>query len=156
MSRGGASAARVRPASAGDAGRLAELSGQLGYPVSGDTMARRLGRLVEREDNLVLVAELLPEGKVVGWVHGAEQDLLESGSRCEILGLVVDQECRGRGIGRRLVDALEGWAASRGLEQITVRSNVARTGSHPFYERLGYARTKTQHAYRKQPRGPSA
>jgi hypothetical protein len=27
---------------------------------------------------------------------------------------------------------------------------VARTESHPFYERLGYARAKTQHAYRKR------
>jgi predicted N-acetyltransferase YhbS len=32
---------------------------------------------------------------------------------------------------------------------MTVRSNVVRSGSHPFYERLGYARSKTQHAYRK-------
>ena len=37
----------------------------------------------------------------------------------------------------------------RGLGVIAVRSNVARTESHPFYERLGYVRTKTQHAYRK-------
>jgi GNAT superfamily N-acetyltransferase len=128
---------------------MAELSGQLGYPVSAETMAGRLERLQAREDNVVLVAELVPEGQVVGWIHGAEQDLLESDRRCEFLGLVEDERCRGQGIGRRLVAAVEGWAASRGLEQIAVRSNVARTGSHPFYERLGYVRTKTQHAYRK-------
>jgi hypothetical protein len=33
---------------------------------------------------------------------------------------------------------------------MAVRSNVTRTESHPFYERLGYARVKTQHAYRKR------
>jgi hypothetical protein len=33
---------------------------------------------------------------------------------------------------------------------MAVRSNVARAESHPFYERLGYVRTKTQHAYRKR------
>jgi hypothetical protein len=32
---------------------------------------------------------------------------------------------------------------------MTVRSNVVRAESHPFYERLGYVRSKTQHAYRK-------
>ncbi|HEX6616305.1 MAG TPA: GNAT family N-acetyltransferase [Gemmatimonadales bacterium] len=149
MSGSGFGAPTIRAASASDAGRLAELSGELGYPVSGDTIARRLERLLARDDNVVLVAELVPEGQVVGWIHGAEQDLLESDRRCEILGLVVDEACRGQGIGRRLVAAVEGWAASRGLEQIAVRSNVARTGSHPFYERLGYVRTKTQHAYRK-------
>jgi hypothetical protein len=41
------------------------------------------------------------------------------------------------------------WAAGRALDVITVRSNVARAESHPFYERLGYVRAKTQHAYRK-------
>jgi GNAT superfamily N-acetyltransferase len=156
VSRSDPVAVRVRAASAADAIRLAELSGQLGYPIPGDTMTRRLGRLVGRQDNVVLVAELLPDGRVVGWVHGAAQDLLESGQRCEILGLVVDEDCRGRGIGRRLVSAVEAWAASRGLESMTVRSNVARTGSHPFYERLGYVRTKTQHAYRKPCREPPA
>ena len=33
---------------------------------------------------------------------------------------------------------------------MTVRSNVVRHESHPFYERVGYERTKTQHAYRKR------
>ena len=48
-----------------------------------------------------------------------------------------------------LVAAVERWAADRGLEEMAVRSNVIRTESHPFYERLGYARVKTSHIYRK-------
>ena len=38
---------------------------------------------------------------------------------------------------------------------LLVRSNVTRPESHPFYERLGYERIKTQHSYRKTlaPRG---
>jgi hypothetical protein len=44
---------------------------------------------------------------------------------------------------------VEQWAANRGLDQMTVRSNVARAESHPFYQRLGYIRAKTQHAYHK-------
>jgi hypothetical protein len=30
-----------------------------------------------------------------------------------------------------------------------VRSNAARAESHPFYEALGYVRSKTQHVYTK-------
>jgi GNAT superfamily N-acetyltransferase len=131
-----------------DAGRLAFLSAELGYPVPAGALADRLGHLLEREGEIVLVAELIP-GDVVGWVHGSEQLLLESGRRCELLGLVVDARYRGRGVGRRLVAAVEDWAAARGLDQMAVRSNVARTESHPFYERLGYVRVKTQHSYRK-------
>jgi hypothetical protein len=31
-----------------------------------------------------------------------------------------------------------------------VRSNVERVESHPFYEGIGYQRTKTSHIYRKE------
>jgi GNAT superfamily N-acetyltransferase len=130
-----------------DSARLAELSGVLGYPTISSSLAPRLNRLLARVEDAVFVAEA--ESGVVGWIHGAEQELLESGMRCEILGLVVDPACRRQAVGSRLVAALEQWAASRGLKQMTVRSNVTRAESHPFYERLGYLRTKTQHTYRK-------
>jgi GNAT superfamily N-acetyltransferase len=139
----------VRRATVADASRIAQLSGELGYPADAAQIAGRLERLLAREHELVLVAA--PAGSAAaGWVHAAEQETLESGRRCEILGLVVGAAHRGRGVGRRLVAAVEAWAAARGLELVTVRSNVARTQSHPFYERLGYLRTKTQHAYRKR------
>ena len=141
--------ASIREATRADAARLAALSEVLGYPVTADALAERLGRLLGRDEELVLVAEVGP-GRVVGWLHGAEQELLESGRRCEILGLVVDDSHRGQGVGRRLVQAAEAWASARGLDQMAVRSNVARAESHPFYERLGYVRAKTQHAYRKR------
>ena len=137
----------IRRATAADASRLAELSEILGYPVASSSLATRLEHLLARTEDTVFVAEA--ESGVVGWVHGAEQELLESGRRCEILGLVVDPAYRSQGVGRRLVTAVEQWAANRGLEQMAVRSNVARAESHPFYQRLGYTRAKTQHAYRK-------
>jgi GNAT superfamily N-acetyltransferase len=97
----------------------------------------------------------LPSGAVVGWIHGAEHELIETGRHCEILGLVVDAEHRQVGAGRLLVAAVEAWAADRGLDDVAVRSNVVRTESHPFYERLGYRRVKTQHAYRKRLPAPA-
>ena len=138
----------IRAAVRADAGRLAELSGVLGYPASAEVVAARLERLAASAADLVLVAEL-PGGPVIGWLHASEQELLETGRRVEIVGLVVDAAHRGRGVGRRLIARVEDWAAGRGLDQLHVRSNVARTESHPFYERLGYVRVKTQHAYRK-------
>lgn len=138
----------VRKAKEDDATRVAELSGTLGYPVSGEAMAQRLGRVLPLETHTVFVAEI--SGDIVGWIHGAEHEFLELGSRCEILGLVVAEGQRGLGTGRRLVEAIEQWARRRGLDQIFVRSNVIRPESHPFYERIGYERYKTQHAYRKQ------
>jgi len=138
---------QVRRAAIADAGRIAELSEVLGYPVEVRTMAERLAHLLARDDNAVFFA-VDGEG-MVGWVHGAEHELLEVGRLCEILGLVVDASARRSGAGRALVAAIEQFAASRGICQVSVRSNVARLESHSFYDRLGYTRVKTQHSYRK-------
>lgn len=137
----------IRPAARGDAASLAWLSGVLGYPASAEAMAQRLDRILARPAETVLVAEA--ERGIIGWIHGAERDTLESDLRGEILGLIVDTTHRGRGVGRALVAAIERWAAARGLEELAVRSNVTRTASHPFYERLGYVRVKTSHTYHK-------
>jgi GNAT superfamily N-acetyltransferase len=137
----------TRSATQSDAPRLAQLSDALGYAVDPAIMAERLKRLLERAEDRIFVAQT--EARVVGWIHCAEQELLEAGQRCEILGLIVDQAYRSQGVGRVLVSAAEHWALSRGLRQMSVRSNVVRAESHPFYERLGYVRAKTQHAYQK-------
>ena len=137
----------VRHARADDAARIAELSGVLGYPVDSRVMAKRLAHLLARDDNAIFVAG---EGdRVVGWIHGAEHELLEIGRLCEILGLVVEPSARRSGAGRALMAAIEHWAGLRGVRQVSVRSNVVRLESHPFYERLGFTRVKTQHSYRK-------
>jgi GNAT superfamily N-acetyltransferase len=137
----------IRRAKIDDAVRVAALSETLGYPVSAETMGQRLTRILKLETHSIFVAER--NSDVVGWTHGAEQEMLELGCRCEICGLVVAENERGRGVGRRLIEAIEKWARDRGLEDILVRSNVTRAESHPFYERIGYTRYKTQHAYRK-------
>jgi len=138
---------KIRKASAGDAPAIAQLSGQLGYPVEADVMRERLERFVQLEEQVVFVAETT---EVVGWIHGAENELLEVGRHAEIWGLVVADGQRGKGVGRQLIDAVEQWTRSRGLDEISVKSNVIRPESHPFYERLGFTRYKTQHAYRKR------
>lgn len=138
----------IRAACPADAARLAALSGELGYPAGPEVMTGRLEAIGRRPSDVVLVAELAP-AELVGWIHATEQAVLEYGLRAEILGLVVDQRYRQHGVGRALVAAVERWAADRGLVQISVRSAVTRDASHAFYERLGYQRIKTQHAYRK-------
>lgn len=138
----------IRRAKISDAPGVAELSGTLGYPAEAEPMARRLAGILPQKTHAVFVADAA--GEVVGWIHGAEQEMLEFDRRCEILGLVVGAGQRGQGVGRRLVETVEEWARTRGLDDVSVRSNVVRLESHPFYERIGYVRVKTQHAYRKR------
>ena len=138
----------VREAQTTDATAVAELSGMLGYPADRATMEERLKRAAESANRVVFVAE--SEGALVGWIEGAEQELLVVGRTAEICGLVVTEGRRTSGIGRRLIEALEDWARRRELDHVSVRSNAARIESHPFYEKVGYERIKTQHVYRKK------
>ena len=139
---------RVRPATTADAAGIARLATELGYPSSEEEMATRLHSLLRSESHFVGVAEDGPN--LVGWVAAERRLLLESGTRVELVGLIVGSSARRRGTGRELVAAAEAWALGQGVKVIIVRSNVARLESHPFYERLGYERTKTQHAYSRQ------
>lgn len=139
----------IRKAILDDAPQLAELSEVLGYPVDVHLLKRRLEIILPKNDHVVFVAESSPNS-ISGWIHAADQEILEAGRFCEILGLVVGATQRRTGVGRRLVSEVERWAAERGINQISVRSNVIRPESHQFYQHLGFVRIKTQHVYRKE------
>lgn len=140
--------ATLRPARIGDAAEIARLAGELGYPAEAAAMDARLRTILPLPQHRVMVAQG-ERGGLLGWIAVERRLTLESGERIEIVGLVVDAAARGTGVGRALVADAEQWALAQGFDAIGVRSNVAREGSHPFYENLGYVRTKTQHAYRK-------
>lgn len=137
----------IRHARIEDAGEIARLSEQLGYPITGSEAAARLKRLLDMPTHAVFV--LAEDDGLRGYVAAEHRLLLESGERVDLVGLVIDDSCRRSGGGSALLTAAELWAMKRGVRQLRVRSNIARDGSHPFYEALGYARVKTQHAYAK-------
>lgn len=139
----------IRAATTDDAAALSRLSTQLGYPGTAKELAARLGSLLSRPaEHAVLVASDARHA-VIGWVHVGIRELLESPTRGEILGLVVDRAARRGGVGRALVAAAEQWVRGREVGEIVVRSNTVREESHPFYERLGYRRIKSQHVYHR-------
>ena len=144
---------RVRRACPEDAGAIADLSGQLGYPSSREGIRRRLGPLLDSDVGVVIVAEPL-DRPIVGWVHVVRRQLVMSDSFAQIEGLVVDEAWRGSGIGRLLVEAAERCAIEAGCRTIRVRSNVVRTGAHPFYKRIGFREVKRQVVYHKELEAP--
>lgn len=138
----------IRRADVGDAEAIAVLNRVLGRADGVEEVRESLSRLCTNGRDVILIAAS-HDGTALGWIHAGEREVLGSGRRCEILGLVVGEEARGRGVGRRLVAGAEEWATAGGLSEVVVRSNTRRLDSHPFYERLGYTRMKTQHVYRK-------
>jgi GNAT superfamily N-acetyltransferase len=138
---------RLRNARLDDAAEIARLSCELGYPATAQDIAARLTVLLPLSHHHAMVVQ--GNDGLLGWIAVERRLTLESGERIEIVGLVVSPVARRSGIGQALVADAERWALAQGFDSIVVRSNVARTESHPFYERLGYVRRKTQHAYSK-------
>jgi len=58
-----------------------------------------------------------------------------------LMSLVVDESCRGQGIGRRLVDASVVLARASGCNRLELTSRLERAGAHSFYEAAGLAHT---------------
>jgi GNAT superfamily N-acetyltransferase len=139
---------KIRRAKRNDAARIAELSGQLGYPAKPGEIVHRLRQIKPPSRHAVLVAESL-EGRVIGWLHVSVEPLLETELRAEVNGLVVADDERSRGAGRLLLQAAEEWARKHGCKNMSVRSNVIRERAHQFYMRNGYEHYKTQKAFRK-------
>ena len=140
---------KVRAATVGDAESIAVLSGELGYPAEAKTVRERLRRILARDDQRVIVAER-PGGAVCGWLQAHYTEALESGSRVEIVGLIVLDGMRRRGVGRSLIAQAETWASEISAETLVARSNAKRVESHEFYPSLGYLPSKTQVVYRKR------
>lgn len=130
----------IRPAAKADAPDLARLVTQLGYPASAGEMAERVEALSGRPEYALFVAET--SGRVVGLVGAFLGYALEfSGPWGRLMGLVVDEPFRGRGIGARLMEQIEGWLRDRGATRLTLTSGKQRADAHRFYRRLGYEET---------------
>lgn len=131
-----------------DLSQVAELSEQLGYPVSLADLQSRFSKIAPDRAQALFVVET-PDRRVAGWTHVYATHLLESPSFAEIGGLVVRAGSGRIGAGRALVEAADGWAKSQGLDRVRVRSNVQRAEAHRFYPACGFTLIKTQHNYER-------
>ncbi|MGH9745743.1 MAG: GNAT family N-acetyltransferase [Candidatus Acidiferrales bacterium] len=139
----------IRPASAADYPRIAELAGQLGYPSTADDIARRLAGMNVGGEHAVFVAQMA-DGSIAGWIGTFVYRSVEADARVEISGLVVDERHRSQTVGRFLLERAEAWTRGKGFSATGLRSNVIRERAHAFYERQGYEHTKTQKSLRKK------
>jgi RimJ/RimL family protein N-acetyltransferase len=98
--------------------------------------------LVEQDNAVMLVAE--EDGRIVGNINflgGTLAGLAHTGE----FGASIAAGHRGRGIGTRLIRALEKWAPAHGITRIEVRAFSTNPGGLRLYERLGYEREGLLH-----------
>jgi GNAT superfamily N-acetyltransferase len=141
---------KIRDMSAADLDSVAALCRQLASEDrSADALAVRVERARADPRHSFSVA-VDDDGRVVAWMHLHETYLVASDPCLQVLALVVDEACRGRGVGKLMMEFAERRAASRGLPRLYLHSQVKRTDAHRFYEGLGYSKLKTQIAFEKR------
>jgi GNAT superfamily N-acetyltransferase len=147
----------LRPAKLADAPAISALAGELGYPTPPSDAGNRLENVLRDSEQVVLVAQA-PCGDVVGWIHAFVARRILADPFVDFGGLVVTKGFRGKGIGKKLVEAALTWTYDQGLSSIRVRTNVLRESAHAFYDALGFLRQKSQHVYIKEvdPKRPTA
>ena len=138
----------IRNAKIKDSELITELSNQLGYEAVNAEIQNRLKKILEHPENCIYVAT--QNEKVVGWIHGFYSMRVESDFFVEIGGLVVSDNFRKNGIGKKLVDKVIEWAELKNCRKVRVRCNVIRTESHKFYEKIGFEINKEQKIFNKR------
>ena len=106
-------------------------------------VAERLSRILagQAETSAFLVAEI--DGAVVGSMTARVEPMPSPGSMLmptptAEVGIAVLEAWRGRGVGSRLMDAGDRWAAKHGVARLMLDTFSANEGALRLYRRLGY------------------
>lgn len=118
----------IRPMQTSDLPAVAKLENKyFSVPWSEHVLKQSL----EKPEYLFFVAS--EEGEAVG--YGGMLKVLEEG---DILNIVVDERFRGRGIGRKLTQALLEEGKRQGMQTFTLEVRVSNTPAIRLYESLGF------------------
>ena len=130
----------VRRAAREDAGTIAQLLAELGYPATVEEVEQRLAAL--GVDDRVLLAD---DGAGMAVLHRIPR-LAEGDGFVRITALVVGRESRQRGVGQALVAAVE--AAARDWEctliEVSSGRRPEREFAHRFYRAAGFSDTASR------------
>lgn len=138
----------IRDAVPGDVSALTRLNrAAMGYDYPEAETGRKLAALLADGRNKILVAQM--DGRLVGYLHLVDYDVLYAEHMKNIMGIAVDPDCRRRGIGRALLTAGEAWARENGAAAVRLVSGEERAGAHQFYQSLGYVCGKKQLNFKK-------
>ncbi|MGQ3890090.1 GNAT family N-acetyltransferase [Legionella sp. CNM-1927-20] len=129
----------IRDAQVNDAGTIANLMQQLGYPILIDSIIERLKIYNSNPLYFSFIAEL--DNKVIGSISIIVSDYFHREGRfARIVSLVIDQNYRRKGIGKKLISYAENTVKKLNCNFIEVTSGVHRKeiGTHDFYSSCGY------------------
>lgn len=122
----------IRPADRNDETAIARLVAELASRATTEDLRTRFVRVLESPEHRVWVFERA--GSVAGFVHAFIRPALEKPIEVVVQSIVTDGTVRKEGIGRKLMEEVERWAADSGYTSVALHTRNAAA----FYRRLGY------------------
>ena len=134
-----------------DAPEVAEICKfSLGYDVDVENVEKQIEKLTnDKKQNIIIGYEDENTRKIIGFVHAQMYESFYSELGLNILGLAVNPDFQGRGIGRKLMNKLEQYAVENRISFIRLNSAMKREEAHKFYEHIGYSCDKVQKRFIK-------
>lgn len=136
----------ISPAEHGDLDQLAELLAELftlesDFRPDRDKQLRGL-RLILDNPALGRLFVLRDRGRVAGMANVLITVSTAEGCRVAVLeDVIVRNEYRGKGLGRRLVEHVLAWATMEGMTRVTLLADRDNKAALDFYRRLGFDRS---------------
>ena len=133
----------IRDMTENDIGQVQILMGQLNeifetqHDISGTAIKTTFLEMTDKKDNYInLIAE--ENGEIVGFISSAiYKTFFHSGGTLLINELIVDKVCRGRNVGKVLLDRIVELAEELGLNEVEVGTTFDNTGAIKFYKANG-------------------
>ena len=122
----------------------------LGYDVDVENVKKQIEKLTnDKNQHIIIGYEDETTRKIIGFVHAQVYESFYSDLGLNILGLAVNPDFQGRGIGRKLMNELENYAVDNNISFIRLNSALKREEAHKFYEHIGYICDKVQKRFIK-------
>lgn len=122
----------------------------LGYDVDLENVKKQIEKLTnDKKQHIIIGYEDENTRKIIGFVHAQMYESFYSELGLNILGLAVNLDFQGKGIGKKLMNKLEQYAVENSISFIRLNSALKREEAHKFYEHIGYTCDKVQKRFIK-------
>lgn len=113
-----------------------------------DLFQDSLNKVSTDPNSKILIAR--EDDQIVGYVQIYKCNLIGFETFYEVAQLLVAEEKRNQGIGKKIMQRVEEIALSENITTLKLSSQVHRTRAHLFYEELGYVYYKVSKFYQKK------
>lgn len=130
----------IAPVEADDLPELARLYEELVAVEIDLRKMREIYGKIAANPNQVVFAARDDHNRLVGSVMGVACDDIIGACRPFLVveNMIVSQNCRGQGVGRKLMEHIEAWGRERNCYFSMLTSMAHRKDAHKFYASMGY------------------